>query len=76
MHLNRRWNGEPGIPAKFELGSKSAALYGLSTDRGETRNVALLHPDVRAQIEPIMNRAQDDPPYRRAPYRARARRSS
>ena len=45
-------------------------LYDLSTDRGETRNVALLHPDIRAQAEAIMNDAHVDPPYKRSPFSA------
>jgi len=44
-------------------------LYDLSVDRGESRNVALLNPEVRTQIEAVMNKAHVDPPYKRAPYR-------
>jgi arylsulfatase A-like enzyme len=36
-------------------------LYDLAADRGETRDVAALHPDVRAHMEHYMNASHVDP---------------
>jgi arylsulfatase len=46
-------NGKPGIYRHIDL--NEIALYDVTTDKGETTNVAASHPDVVAEIEYLAN---------------------
>lgn len=54
--LNGREGGKNGIPVDYEqLSFEDVALYNLSTDIGETKNVAAENPDIVAHIDSLAN---------------------
>ena len=43
--------GRDGMPVKYEFGDVGLELFDLSTDPGETKNVADAHPEIVKQLQ-------------------------
>ena len=49
--LAGREPGRDGMPVKYEFGDVGLELFDLSTDPGETKNVAAEHPEIVKQLQ-------------------------
>ncbi|MEY2725756.1 MAG: Arylsulfatase [Planctomycetota bacterium] len=63
-HPYRTLNGQPGgtdgIPARYQTASIEEALYDLTTDPGESNNLASQHPEIVTQIKLLANKARTE----------------
>jgi arylsulfatase A-like enzyme len=63
-HEYRTLDGKPGgtngFPTKYVNHKTDLALYNLSTDLGETKNVAAQHPDVVQHLNSLLERMRAD----------------
>jgi arylsulfatase len=54
--MNGQQPGADGKPGKYRnIDLNEIALYDVTTDKGETTNIAASHPDVVAEIENLAN---------------------
>jgi len=58
--LNGRKGGTGGKPVRYETLKTELALYDLSTDVGEKRNVADKYPEVVKRLKALAEKARDD----------------
>ena len=52
--------GRDGMPVKYEFGDVGLELFDLSTDPGETKNVADAHPEIVKQLQTDGQRFRED----------------
>jgi arylsulfatase len=58
--LAGRPGGTGGRPVTYDAAQTDRALFDLEADRGETKDVAALHPEVVARLQALAERARDD----------------
>ena len=58
--LAGREPGRDGMPVKYEFGDVGLELFDLSTDPGETKDVADAHPEIVKQLQADGQRFRED----------------